>query len=54
MIQKLNMDKKNIKDDKIRKMFREQGFGDMLLDDETLLKSRQKLCSFTIFEIDMD
>ena len=43
MIQKLNMDKQNIKDDKIRKMARDQGFGYMLLDDETLLKSRQSL-----------
>ena len=43
MTQKLSMDKDNIKEGKIRQVFRDQGFGDMLLDDHTLLKSRQSL-----------
>ena len=39
----IKLNRQNIKDDKLRQLARNQGFGDKLLDDEILLNSRRKL-----------
>lgn len=39
----IKLNRQNIKDDKLREIARKHGFGDKLLDDKTLLNSRQQL-----------
>ena len=39
----IKLNRQNIKDDKLRKIARKHGFGDKLLDDNTLLNSRRQL-----------
>ena len=43
MTTRISMNRKNIKEDKIRILAKEHGFAEMLLDDKTLLESRQSL-----------
>ena len=40
---RIKLNRQNIKDDKLREIARKYGFGDKLLDDKTLLNSRQQL-----------
>ena len=43
MQKKIKLNRENIQSDKLRKFVREEGLGEKLLDDETLLKSRRSL-----------
>ena len=41
--ERIVLNRKNIKADKLRSLVRKQGLGSKLLDDDTLLKSRRSL-----------
>ena len=41
MTKTIDLNRKNISEDKIRNMLREKGLGNLLLDDKTLLESRR-------------
>ena len=41
--ERIELNRKNIKADKLRSLVRKQGLGSKLLDDDTLLKSRRSL-----------
>ena len=41
MTETIDLNRKNISEDKIRNMLREKGLGNLLLDDKTLLESRR-------------